>query len=290
MNIMIIDDDDAVRIMLQDIIENYNLGEVVDSLSSARNLDNALLEREHIDILIIDMLLPEIDGVQAVARIRKGFAGKIIMLSQVESKDIVGRAYAQGIDYYIMKPLNRNEIVSVLSNVSDHLRLESFAANLKNSLAILSPQPAATAAQEPTVIQRGESMLKELGIANTSGAQDMLDILGCLNQHPGETPSLKTLLMTVAAGHGSEDPSRDAKAMEQRIRRSIYQAHINIATMGTVDYTNPKFEEYAPLFFDYTDIRNTMAALEETGHRPPMSQIHINSKKFIYALLSAVQK
>ena len=51
------------------------------------------------------------------------------MLSQVESKDLVGKAYEDGVDYYITKPLNRNEIVSVLRNVSEHLRLESFAQN-----------------------------------------------------------------------------------------------------------------------------------------------------------------
>lgn len=290
MNIMIIDDDDAVRIMLQDIIENYNLGDVVDSLPSAQTLDNALLERDHVDILIIDMLLPGIDGVQAVARIQEGFAGKIIMLSQVESKDIVGKAYAHGIDYYIMKPLNRNEIVSVIKNVSDHLRLESFAHNLKSSLATLSPQTDLSAPAKPSATQKAESLLKELGIANTSGAQDILDVLDCLLKQSDETPSLKHLLLSVAIAHGGKDPAKDAKAMEQRIRRSIYQAHINIATMGTVDYTNPKFEEYAPLFFDYTDIRNTMTLLENDGQRPPMCKIHINSKKFIYALLSAVQK
>ena len=112
MNIMLIDDDDAVRMMLQDIIEDYNLGDVTDSLGDAKELTNELLAEHHIDILIIDMLMPGIDGIQAVNRIKEHFAGKIIMLSQVESKDLVGKAYEHGIDYYIMKPLNRNEIVS----------------------------------------------------------------------------------------------------------------------------------------------------------------------------------
>ena len=142
MNIMLIDDDDAVRMMLQDIIEDYNLGDVTDSLHNATELTNELLSRRQTDILIIDMLMPGIDGIQAVNRIKKDFPGKIVMLSQVESKDLVGKAYENGIDYYIMKPLNRNEIVSVLKNVSEHLRLESFAHNLQNSLLSLNPQAA----------------------------------------------------------------------------------------------------------------------------------------------------
>lgn len=45
MNIMLIDDDDAVRMMLQDIIEDYELGTIVQSLDSAVSLDNSLLAK-----------------------------------------------------------------------------------------------------------------------------------------------------------------------------------------------------------------------------------------------------
>ena len=55
MNIMLIDDDDAVRMMLQDIIEDYDLGDVTASLPSALELSSEMLQHQHIDILIIDM-------------------------------------------------------------------------------------------------------------------------------------------------------------------------------------------------------------------------------------------
>ena len=73
MKIMLIDDDEAIRMMLQDIIEDYNLGEVAVSLDSAATLNNGLLALHHIDILIIDMLMPGIDGIEAVTKIKKGF-------------------------------------------------------------------------------------------------------------------------------------------------------------------------------------------------------------------------
>ena len=43
MNIMLIDDDEAIRDMLQDIIEDYELGTVVASLPSAAKLTTAEL-------------------------------------------------------------------------------------------------------------------------------------------------------------------------------------------------------------------------------------------------------
>ena len=290
MNIMLIDDDEAIRMMLQDIIEDYNLGEVAVSLDSAATLDNGLLALHHIDILIIDMLMPGIDGIEAVTKIKNGFAGKVIILSQVESKDLVGKAYGEGVDYYITKPLNRNEIVSVLKNVSEHLRLEAFAQNLQHSLANLTPQANATRETTPKPAAKGPAILQELGIATAPGAQDLLDILSWLNQHRGQVPSLKMLFTSVAGMRpDTTDAAREAKAMEQRLRRTIYQAHIHIATLGAVDYTDPRFEQYAPLYFDYADIRNTMRQIED-DQKPSLSQVHINMKKFIFALRDAVTR
>lgn len=290
MNIMLIDDDDAVRMMLQDIIEDYNLGDVTASLPTALELSTEMLLSQHIDILIIDMLMPGLDGIQAVSRIKDTFPGKIIMLSQVESKDLVGKAYEKGIDYYIMKPLNRNEIVSVLKNVSEHLRLESFAHNLQNSLLSLNPQnPSAPAQPKENTRTRAENQLKELGIRSAPGAHDLLNIITYIEKNGGELTALKGLFTAVAENHGAEDPAKEAKAMEQRLRRTIFQAHINVASMGVLDYTNPKFEDYAPLYFDYNDIRSTMRLLEN-DEKPGPSQVHINMKKFIHALYDTAQK
>ena len=171
MNIMLIDDDDAVRMMLQDIIEDYELGTIVQSLDSAVSLDNSLLSQNQIDILIIDILMP-------------GINGKIIMLSQVESKELVGKAYADGVDSYITKPLNRNEIVSVIRNTIEHLKLAAFAQNLQNSLSHLTPMAKPVSPQEKSGLKkRGETILKDLGIANAPGASDLLAILYWLENY-----------------------------------------------------------------------------------------------------------
>ncbi|MCH3960230.1 MAG: response regulator [Selenomonas sp.] len=195
MNIMLIDDDEAIRMMLQDIIEDYNLGTVVDALPSAATLDNALLAMRQIDILIIDMLMPVIDGIQAVSKIKAGFTGKILMLSQVESKDLVGKAYEDGVDYYITKPLNRNEIVSVLRM---SVNICGWKASPKTCRVPWPPSPRKPLYPTPTVKQgirqRGEAILKDMGIAGAPGTADLLDILQILDNQPANTaPSLKSI-------------------------------------------------------------------------------------------------
>ena len=284
MNIMLIDDDEAIRMMLQDIIEDYDLGIVSQSLDSAARLTSAQLSDT--DIIIIDMLMPGIDGIEAVRRLKDEFHGKIIMLSQVESKDMVGKAYETGVDYYITKPLNRNEIVTVLRGVSEHLRLESFAQNLQSSLLNLTPKAPLSPKPRYNSKTRCEAALKELGIISTPAAQDLSDIISYIETHGGQLPALKALFAAVAQNRQVTEPEKEAKAMEQRLRRAIFQAHVNIATMGALDYTNPRFEELAPLYFDYNDIRSTMRLLENE-EKPAMNQVHINTKKFIHALYNS---
>jgi len=277
MKFALVDDDEAIRYMLEDIIEDYDLGEVVLSLPGSAGLTPELLMEKEVGIVILDLLMPGESGTEAAKRITPGFPGKIIMLSEATSKDMVGSAYAGGVDYYITKPLNRNEIVSVVRNVSDHLRLAAFAESLKSSLAGLGGTPAPVV--EPR--SRASAILKDLGIAASAGAQDLLAIAETFRG--GERkPSLKSMLSETAARTGGG--AREAKAMEQRLRRTIYQALLSVASMGVADYTNPRFEDAATTYFDYADVLTVMRTLEQ-GERPALKDVHINMKKFLHAFL-----
>ena len=74
------------------------------------------------DIVIVDLLMPEIDGITFVKRARS-YAPDLtfIMLSQVASKDMIADAYSAGIEFYIHKPINSIEVESILRKVSESL-------------------------------------------------------------------------------------------------------------------------------------------------------------------------
>lgn len=288
MQFMIVDDDEAIRFMLEDIIEDYDLGKVAASLDSAVSIDNNLLKLNKIDILIIDMLMPVRDGIQTVKVVKKDFAGKIIMLSQVENKELVGNAYALGVDYYITKPINRNEVVSVIHTVSEHIRLKNLVSDIETNLhtvlrsnKVQIPNPAP---QRLSSVEHGEAILRDLGINSEIGSQDLLAILRWLEKNvsnePDNFPCLKVIFTALAKERNSKDVQKELKAIEQRLRRTIFQAMVNIASMGMVDYTNPKFEDYTACYFDFAEIRGLIRRLEN-DEKPCISQVHINSKKFI---------
>ena len=296
MNIMLIDDDEAIRDMLQDIIEDYELGTVVASLPSAANITTAELIARHIDLLLIDMLMPDCDGIASVRRFQD-FLGKIIMISQVNSKDLIGKAYESGIYAYITKPLNRNEIISVMRSVEEYIRLERFAHTLQSTLqTTLNPNIAMMQQKKVTPQQKAASLLKELGVAGSAGYDDLIEIIAYLQAHNkgSAIPSLKTIFTAVAEQHAAEQHAaenvqKEAKTIEQRLRRAVFQAMVSTASMGVVDYTNPKFEEYAPFYFDYAEVCSIMRMIQQ-NEKPQISKVHINTKKFIQALYTASQE
>ena len=88
MRYFIVDDDEAIRDMLSEIIEDEDLGEIVGESDDGSFIDTYLLERKKVDILLIDLLMPDRDGIETVRAIGSDFHGKIIMISQIESKDL----------------------------------------------------------------------------------------------------------------------------------------------------------------------------------------------------------
>lgn len=303
MRFFIVDDDEAIRLMLSEIIEDYDLGEVVGEAENGAAIDDQLLNIKNVDILIIDLLMPIRDGIETVREVKPGFNGKIIMLSQVESKEMVGNAYLLGVNYYITKPINRLEVISVIQNLSEHLRLQNVIYNIEKNLHVLNTEKSySTSSSVPlskgAITTAGQYLLAELGMIGESGCRDLLGMLNFLNSYEKdrpleqEFPSLKDIFMNVAklkAGTDLNDIKKETKALEQRVRRAIFQGMHHLSSIGVTDYTNPKFEEFAPKFFDFSEVRKIMIHLQHNT-KPSISNAHINIKKFIKVLYLEAKK
>ena len=99
-------------------------------------------------------------------------------------------------------------------------------------------------------------------------------------------PPLKEVYERVAmlTKNTPDDIVKESKAIEQRVRRTILAAMINLANLGIVDYTNSEFEYYTPRYFDLTDIRHLMNQIEKNEQR----KAKVNIKKFIQVLYSEI--
>lgn len=302
MRFFIVDDDEAIRSMLSEFIEDYDLGEVVGEAEHGALVDAGLLAMKEVDIVIIDLLMPVRDGIETVRAIKECFNGRIIMLSQVEDKEMVGNAYALGVHNYITKPINRLEVISVIKNVAEHIRLQKAISSIKRNLYRFSADKHGASADTETgqsLLTAGQHLLAELGMAGESGSKDLLDILEylCIAERSGkgEFPALKDIFSNVAVkrlGPEAATPDgtkKEIKAIEQRVRRAIFQGLKHLASLGITDYGNPKFEEYASVLFEFAEVRKIMLLLQN-NKKPAISDSCINTKRFVKLLFMEAKK
>lgn len=297
MRFFIVDDDQAVRSILSEIIEDFDLGEVVGEADNGSTVDCNLLEYKKVDILVIDLLMPIKDGITTVKDLGLKFKGKIIMISQVENKEMIGNAYALGVEYYITKPINRLEFIGITQKVADNIKLQKSIEDIKKTLGILGTEKQInkniTTTSEKNILTAGQFLLTEIGMISESGSKDILNILEYLFQHEKETdieqefPSLKDIFINLAKKKNSisgneDDIKKEIKASEQRIRRAIFQSLNHLASLGLTDYSNPKFEEYASKYFHFAEVRKKM--MEIADDDVAMQPTRINIKKFIKTL------
>jgi CheY-like chemotaxis protein len=108
--ILLLDDDQQMLDLYQELLKQLpSKPEVLVSNSGARAI--AMLESEPFNLLITDLRMPKMDGLQVLAIVRRKFPHlRIIVLSGVLDEEYRSRAYAQGVELFCHKPSSTEEI------------------------------------------------------------------------------------------------------------------------------------------------------------------------------------
>ncbi|AFH59870.1 response regulator [Paenibacillus caseinilyticus] len=299
MRFFIVDDDPAVRFMLAQIIEDEDLGEVAGEVEDGALVDGGVLALKKVDVVLIDLLMPRRDGIETVKSLSGSFDGLFVMISQVESKDLIGEAYAAGIEYYITKPVNRLEVIGVIRKVEQHLLLHQSIRDIRRSLSVIGMDPQQEKRSQGfgdrSLLSAANDVLSELGMLGESGSRDLLDMVQYLERWEKARgsdyafPSLGEVFEEVAlarlgASVSPADLRKEVKAAEQRVRRAVAEAQSHLASLGLIDYSHPKFEQYAASLFDLSEIRKKMKEMEEGDSSAAGSSVRTNTKKFVQGL------
>ena len=105
--ILIIDDDRALTEMLAQKLEPRGF----EVLSAVRGLDGLKMAYEnHPDIVILDVMMPDMDGWETCRRLRELSDVPILMLTGKVSEEDVVRGFQLGADDYVRKPFNLKEL------------------------------------------------------------------------------------------------------------------------------------------------------------------------------------
>ena len=242
---IIIDDDIAICKILEQTIKKNQLGKVVSILTTGKEAKDIIIKLNP-DIVLVDLLLPEVDGIEIVRNtVNEGYNGKIIMLSQVEEIDMISNAYKSGILFYLNKPINMIETISVINNVKKQVELEKSISAIK-SLVLQEGIKTVKEVNKEIEYSQEERLIhifSDLNIIGTAGVEELkLVILAIINKkqiNPSKPYQLKEIYMDVAKRlYGDSLASINFRSMEQRIRRTITKAMTSVAALGLKDKNN----------------------------------------------------
>ena len=109
--ILVVDDEKQIRRMLKAALEGYgyNIGEAA---SGHEGLSQTSIF--HPDVIILDLGLPDIDGIEVIQRLREWTQVPIIVLSVREHEDDKIKALDVGADDYVTKPFSMGELLARL--------------------------------------------------------------------------------------------------------------------------------------------------------------------------------
>jgi DNA-binding response OmpR family regulator len=109
--ILVIDDDPAVRSLVRDVleIEGYEVDVAEDGFAGLRRLDAV-----RPDCVVLDVMMPGIDGHAVLQRIRGGEGGStlpVVMLTAAADDAQAWQAWSGGVDYFLAKPFDPSELL-----------------------------------------------------------------------------------------------------------------------------------------------------------------------------------
>ncbi len=200
--ILVVDDEARIAKLVRDYLERAGFG-----VLTARDGETALMlaRREHPDLIILDLMLPGVDGLDVCRRLRQESGVPIIMLTaRVEEADrVVGLEL--GADDYVTKPFSPRELVA------------RVRATLRRAQGEVGPA---------TVIRAGDVELDTAALTATVAGEPVdltpteFHLLAVLVRQPGRIFSREQLLEAVH-GVAFEGYDRSIDSHVKNIRRKI---------------------------------------------------------------------
>jgi two-component system nitrogen regulation response regulator NtrX len=131
-SILIVDDEDGIRESLGALLrdEGYKVTSVASGEKCLERLD-----QQHFDLVLLDVWLKQIDGLETLARVQTRDAAPIVvMISGHGNIETAVRATKLGAFDFIEKPLSLGKIMLVVRNALDYTRLEEENKRLRAEL------------------------------------------------------------------------------------------------------------------------------------------------------------
>ena len=130
--ILVVDDDKRINELLDDIftMEGFEVYRAFDGEEAIEVLENV----SGIEVVILDIMMPKIDGWELLAYIRIRFDVKVLMLTALSEEDDEVRGIRSGADDFVVKPFKRavllERVKRLVSDMSDRANASLVCGDL----------------------------------------------------------------------------------------------------------------------------------------------------------------
>ena len=153
--VILADDHRIIRKGLRSLLENEPTINVVGEAENGLQLIN-LLESTPVDVVLMDIKMPEMDGFDATLHLHENFNSiKILALSMYESENYINRMMELGAQGYLLKNITKDELVHALQIIASGKSY--ISADITLNLLKKNNEPAETLTQTDTVLGKANS-------------------------------------------------------------------------------------------------------------------------------------
>lgn len=222
-NLLIVDDDEFMRSITQDVLEQagYSVEVAEDGLAAWEKID---IDPSRFDLMLLDKKMPRLDGIALLKRIKSDDRFKelpVIMLTGDNQQQDIVDGLAEGAYYYLTKPSTEDVLKLVIKNALDEFRqkreLRSLVGHQTKNLRILRQA--------------------EFGFQTLQEAKDLALWLADASLDPGRTVNGYSELLINAVEHGNLGityaeksqllrEERWADEVESRLKNPLYSERL----------------------------------------------------------------
>ncbi|MEG4395044.1 response regulator transcription factor [Microcoleus sp. BROC3] len=200
--LLLVDDEPGLREAVQAYLEDSDFA--VEVASNARD-GWELLQQTNPDLVISDIMMPQVDGYQFLKQVREDPRYKALPVVFLTAKGMTGdriQGYQAGCDAYLSKPFDPDELVAIVTNL-----LARRAAAKETSEIAESPDIAALTSQ----MARIESLLSGRSSIAQSPSPIKIDL----------TPREQSVLDLVAQGLMNKEIARRLETSVRNVEKYV---------------------------------------------------------------------
>ena len=110
--VLVVEDDVAMNELQRELLAAHGLGALAAYTGTQAQ---EMAQRCRTDAVLLDVMLPEMDGFETCSRLRQGRSDlPIVMITALDSEECRRRGFEAGADAYFTKPFNPDEVISAI--------------------------------------------------------------------------------------------------------------------------------------------------------------------------------